>query len=49
MTGSRRASATFLQRKLHIDYALAVDVLAELAARGVVAIEGDATQGRVLG
>lgn len=49
VVGSRRASAAFLQRKLRIDYALAVDLLAELAARGVVAIEGDATQGRVLG
>lgn len=49
VVGSRRASAAFLQRKLRIDYALAIELLAELAARGVVAIEGDATQGRVLG
>ncbi len=49
VTGSRRASVTFLQRKLRIDYALAADVLAELAARGIIAVEGDATQGRVLG
>jgi hypothetical protein len=45
----RRASVAFLQRKLRIDYATATEVLAALAARGVVAIEGDATQGRVLG
>lgn len=49
VTGSRRASVAFLQRKLRIDYELATEVLAELAARGVVALEGDATQGRVLG
>jgi hypothetical protein len=49
VTSSRRASVAFLQRKLRIDYPLASDVLAELAARGVVALDGDATQGRVLG
>lgn len=49
VTSSRRASATFLQRKLRIDYEQATEVLAELAARGVVALEGDASQGRVLG
>lgn len=49
VTGSRRASVTFLQRRLRIDYALASEILAELAARGVVELEGDATQGRVLG
>ena len=49
VTSSRRANAALLQRKLRIDYALAVDVLATLAARGVVELEGDATQGRVLG
>lgn len=48
VVGARRASATFLQRKLRIDYALAVELLAELAARGVVALEGDASHGRVL-
>lgn len=48
VVGARRASAGFLQRKLRIDYQLALDLLAELAARGVVALEGDATQGRVL-
>lgn len=48
VVGSRRASASFLQRKLRIDYPLAVELLAELAARGVVALEGDASQGRVL-
>jgi DNA segregation ATPase FtsK/SpoIIIE-like protein len=48
VTSSRRASATLLQRKLRIDYALAVDVLAALAARGVVELDDDATQGRVV-
>jgi len=48
VVSARRASAGFLQRKLRIDYALALELLAELAARGVVALEGDATQGRVL-
>ncbi|HZN40472.1 MAG TPA: DNA translocase FtsK [Planctomycetota bacterium] len=41
VTTTRRASATLLQRKLRIDYARAVDLLAELAARGLVAHEGD--------
>jgi DNA segregation ATPase FtsK/SpoIIIE-like protein len=49
VTSARRASATLLQRKLRIDYALAVDVLAALAARGVVELDDDATQGRVVG
>jgi ribosomal protein S25 len=49
VTSSRRANAALLQRKLRIDYALAKDVLAALAARGVVELEGDETQGRVLG
>lgn len=48
VVASRRASAGFLQRKLRIDYPLALELLAELAARGVVALEGDATQGRVV-
>jgi len=48
VTSTRRASATLLQRKLRIDYARAVDLLGELAARGLVALEGDASQGRVL-
>ncbi|MBL8737673.1 MAG: hypothetical protein JNL12_14675 [Planctomycetes bacterium] len=48
VVGARRATAGFLQRKLRIDYQLALDLLAELAARGVVALEGDATQGRVV-
>lgn len=45
----RRASATFLQRKLRIDYPLACRLLAELAARGIVELEADAAHGRVLG
>lgn len=48
VVASRRASAGFLQRKLRIDYPLALELLAELAARGVVTLEGDATQGRVV-
>lgn len=48
VVAARRASAGFLQRKLRIDYPLALELLAELAARGVVALEGDATQGRVV-
>jgi hypothetical protein len=48
VTGAGRASVALLQRKLRVDYALAHEVLAELAARGVVALEGDATTGRVL-
>lgn len=44
----RRASAAFLQRKLRIDYETAMKVLAELAARGVVRIDGDGAQGRVV-
>ena len=37
----RRMTATLLQRKLRIDYELAVEVLAELAHRGLVAGDGD--------
>jgi DNA segregation ATPase FtsK/SpoIIIE-like protein len=44
----RRASVAFLQRKLHVDYVTASDVLTALAARGVVAVDGDSTQGRVI-
>lgn len=46
--GSRRVTATLLQRRLRIDYAEALDVLAALAARGQVELEADASQGRVL-
>lgn len=49
VTTWRRASATFLQRKLRIDYELACRVLAELGRRGIVELEADATHGRVLG
>lgn len=48
VTTWRRASATFLQRKLRIDYDLACRVLAELATRRVVELEADSTHGRVL-
>ena len=46
---ARRVSAALLQRKLRIDYAEACRVLAELAARGVVELEGDQAHGRVVG
>lgn len=49
VTTWRRASATFLQRKLRIDYDLACRVMAELGRRGIVELEADATHGRVLG
>lgn len=48
VTSSRRANAVFLQRKLRVDYDLAAAVLVELAARGVVALDAEATHGRVL-
>lgn len=48
VTGARRATAALLQRKLRIDYELARELLAELAARGIVALDGDASHGRVL-
>ncbi len=46
--GQRRVTAALLQRRLRIDYDLAVELLAQLGARGVVELEGDATQGRVI-
>jgi hypothetical protein len=49
VTTWRRASATFLQRRLRIDYAMACQLLAELAARGIVELEADAAHGRVRG
>lgn len=48
VTTSRRANTVFLQRKLRVDYELAAALLAELAARGVVALDAEATHGRVL-
>lgn len=48
VTSTRRASAAQLQRKLRIDYDLAVDVLQALAARGVIELGAGETQGRVL-
>lgn len=47
VTSWRRASATLLQRRLRIDYALACQVLAILATRGVIELEADAAHGRV--
>ncbi|MBM3973301.1 MAG: hypothetical protein FJ301_04285 [Planctomycetes bacterium] len=49
VTSSRRANAVFLQRKLRVDYQVAAALLAELAARSVVALDAEATHGRVLG
>jgi hypothetical protein len=48
VTATRRANTVFLQRKLRVDYDVAAAVLAELAARGVVALDAEATHGRVL-
>jgi hypothetical protein len=45
---TRRANAVFLQRKLRVDYDLAAAVLVELAARGIVALDAEATHGRIL-
>ena len=46
--GSRRASASHLQRKLRIDYEQAMSVLAVLASRGIIELAEGETQGRVL-
>lgn len=46
--GQSRVTATLLQRRLRIDYQQAMDVLAQLGARGVVELEPDASQGRVV-
>lgn len=48
VTTTRRANTVFLQRKLRVDYDMAAAVLAELAARGIVALDAEATHGRVL-
>lgn len=45
---ARRASVVLLQRKLRIDYEQALVVLAQLAERGVLELQEDGTQGRVL-
>jgi DNA segregation ATPase FtsK/SpoIIIE-like protein len=45
---TRRANAVYLQRKLRVDYDLATAVLHELAARGIVALDAEATHGRIL-
>jgi len=47
-SGQSRVTATLLQRRLRIDYQQAMDVLAQLGARGVVELEADASQGRVV-
>lgn len=48
VAGARRVTATLLQRRLRIDYAQALDLMAQLAARGVVELDADASQGRVV-
>ncbi|MCB9876378.1 MAG: hypothetical protein H6835_02160 [Planctomycetes bacterium] len=48
VTDARRATAALLQRKLRVDYELACELLRELASRGVVALEDDASRARVL-
>ena len=48
LAGTRRVTASLLQRRLRIDYAQALELLAQLASRGVVALEADASQGRVV-
>jgi len=49
ISGSRRVTASLLQRRLRIDYQEAMDVLAALAARGAVELDADASQARVVG
>ena len=41
VASGRRTTATLLQRKLRIDYELAVEVLAELTTRGLVSGDED--------
>lgn len=45
---TRRASAAMLQRKLRVDFDMARRLLAELANRGLVELDADAAQGRLL-
>jgi DNA segregation ATPase FtsK/SpoIIIE-like protein len=46
--GTRRVTAALLQRRLRIDYQQAMDVMVQLASRGLVELEADASQGRVV-
>jgi len=46
--GQSRVTAVLLQRRLRIDYQQAMDVLRQLGARGVLELDADATQGRVV-
>ncbi|MBL9077711.1 MAG: hypothetical protein JNL08_09415 [Planctomycetes bacterium] len=48
LDGQSRATASLLQRRLRIDYDQAVALMAQLGARGLVELEADATQGRVI-
>ena len=48
VTASRRASATYLQRKLRIDFEQAMELLGVLAHREIIELEKGESQGRVL-
>lgn len=48
VSGQSRVTAALLQRRLRIDYQLAMDLMTQLGARGVVELEADASQGRVV-
>jgi ribosomal protein S25 len=48
VSGQSRVTAVLLQRRLRIDYQQAMDVLGQLGARGVVELDADASQGRVV-
>lgn len=45
---SGRASASFLQRKLRVDFGTATQLLLILAERGVIELDADQSQGRLL-
>jgi S-DNA-T family DNA segregation ATPase FtsK/SpoIIIE len=45
---SGRASASFLQRKLRVDFGTASQLLLILAERGVIELDADQSQGRLL-
>ncbi len=45
---SRRATAAMLQRKLRVEFDTARQLLAELARRGILELDEDAVQGRLL-
>jgi len=45
---SGRANASFLQRKLRVDFGTASQLLLILAERGVIELDADQSQGRLL-